>query len=589
MAAVAAAPLSPLRHEELDRRRLAVVSAQATSLRWQIVATALVIAAMVWPFVPVAVVLIWLAAVLGVRELRAHRLHAMVADDRQPIAAKLPRVVAWNLAIGATNGAAAIFMLWLDLTYDALLTMVLVSWAAGAVSTSAPLLRAYAVYSACIFIPVVLMWAVAWTPLSLGVAALVLMFAGVQFRFARQNADVFEESYRIRLENEDLARQLAVARDVAEAANRAKSRFLAAASHDLRQPLHALSLHSGLLAQDPHAHDAGAIAGEISTSIDSLAQLLDSLLDISKLDAGVVVVESRPIKLHRLIAHLVRTHQPQATEKGLALRFECPVEAVVNTDPLLLERLLRNLLDNALKYTEQGEVCVLATGDAQSLQVSVRDSGRGIPQEAQAKVFEEFYQVEDAGREHAGGLGLGLAIVARLAALLELPVSLTSQPGQGTTVSFSIARAAGFAEEQMLEAPQDDALRGLRVLLIDDEESVRRAMRHALSRFCCDAAEAAGSEEALHLLGNFVPQMVVADFRLRNGDSGVVAIQRLRERLPGLPALLISGDTDAERLREAERSGLRLLHKPVTLRRLQQAMTAVLQAGPRELVRVEST
>jgi signal transduction histidine kinase/ActR/RegA family two-component response regulator len=359
-------------------------------------------------------------------------------------------------------------------------------------------------------------------------------------------------------------------------ANAAKTRFLAAASHDLRQPLQALSLHSALLAQNPLAHDTGAIAGEICTSIDSLAQLLDSLLDISKLEAGVVTVERRPIRLHRLIAHLVRTHAPQACEKGLALRFECPVEAVVHTDPLLLERLLRNLLDNALKYTDEGEVCILAAGDEQVLQVSVRDSGRGIPEHAQAQVFEEFYQVDPPG-DCTRGLGLGLAIVARLAALLELPLSMKSQPGQGTTVSLGIPRAAGFVDERLFEAPRNDALRGLRVLLIDDEEAVRRAMRHVLGRFGCEAAEAASSDEALERVESFAVQLVVADCRLRNGDSGISAIAHLRERLPGLPALLLSGDTDAARLREAERSGLRLLHKPVTLQRLQEAMTAAMK------------
>jgi two-component system, sensor histidine kinase len=585
----AADAASPQPHDEgLDRARLSVVSAQASSLRWQIIATAVVVCALVWRFVPTAVVVTWLALVVGVREVRAWQLRAMVDNVSLAIDRKLPRVVAWNLVLGATNGAAAFFMAWLDPTYDALLTMILVSWAAGAVSTSAPLLRAYVVYSACIFVPAALMWIIGWTPLGLGVAALILMFAGVQFRFAKQNANTFEESYRIRLENENLARQLAVARDVAEAANRAKSRFLAAASHDLRQPLHALTLHSGLLAQDPLSPDAPAIANEISLSIDSLAKLLDSLLDISKLDAGVVVVERRPIKLHRLIAHLVRTHEPQAAEKGIALRFECPLEAVVHTDPLLLERLLRNLLDNALKYTDRGEVCILATGDEQTLQVSVRDSGRGIPEPAQAKVFEEFYQVESEGHDRAQGLGLGLAIVARLAVLLELPISMVSQPGQGTTIGFSIPRVPGFADDRPADTAQSIALQGLKVLFIDDEESVRRAMRNVLKRFGCESAEASGSEEALECARSFAVELVLADCRLRDGDSGIEAVRRLREQRPGLPALLISGDTDAERLREAEQSGLQLLHKPVTLQRLQEAMTAVLQAGAGNVAAGES-
>jgi len=560
----------------LDRRRLAVVLSFATSLRWPVTATLLVIAVMLWRFVPGWVAISWLVTGIAVRELRANRLHALAADDTLPIKDKLRRVMWWDVPLGLSHGSAALFMAVMDPTFDALLTMILVSLAAGAVSTSAVVLRLYMIYAGCVFIPTATMWLLAGTPLSVSVALLILMFAAVQFKFANQNAQVFEESYRIRVENEELVRQLAEARDVAEAANRAKSRFLAVASHDLRQPLHALTLHSGLLAQDPHAAEAPLIAREISSAIRSLGQLLDSLLDISKLDAGVVVAERRPIQLKRLITNLVHTHRPQAVEKGLELRFECPADAVVTTDPMLIERLLRNLIDNALKYTERGEVCVLAEAEGPSFKVSVRDTGRGIPVEVQGRVFEEFYQVDNAGRDRASGLGLGLAIVARLAVLLGLPVTLESEPGRGTTVSLMMPRALTVADEEPVDILPDTGLQGVKVLFIDDEEPVRRAMRHVLRRFGCDAVEAASSDEALERTRGFVPELVLADCRLGDGDNGIVAVARLRERWPALPALLISGDTDAERLLEAERSGLPLLHKPVTLERLRAAMSSAL-------------
>lgn len=570
------AAAAPEVDDGLDRRRLAVVLSFATSLRWPVNATLLVIAVMLWRFVPAWVAIGWLAAGITVRELRAHRLQALAADESLPIGEKLRRVMWWDVPLGLSHGSAALFMAVMDPTFDALLTMILVSLAAGAVSTSAVVLRLYMIYAGCVFVPTATMWILAGTPLSVSVALLILMFAAVQFKFANQNAQVFEESYRIRVENEELVRQLAEARDVAEAANRAKSRFLAVASHDLRQPLHALTLHSGLLAQDPHAAEAPLIAREISSAIRSLGQLLDSLLDISKLDAGVVVAERRPIQLRRLIANLVHTHRPQAAEKGLELRFECPADAVVTTDPTLIERLLRNLIDNALKYTDRGEVCVLAEAQGPSFRVSVRDTGRGIPVEAQGRVFEEFYQVDNAGRDRAHGLGLGLAIVARLSALLGIPVTLESEPGRGTTVSLTMPGAAAEAEEEPVDALQGTGLQGVRVLFIDDEEPVRSAMRHVLRRFGCDAVEAASSDEALERTRGFVPELVLADCRLGGGDNGIAAVARLRERWPALPAVLISGDTDAERLLEAERSGLPLLHKPVTLERLREAMTAAL-------------
>ncbi|MFO1287968.1 MAG: hybrid sensor histidine kinase/response regulator [Rubrivivax sp.] len=445
------------------------------------------------------------------------------------------------------------------------------------------------------------------SPFGLGVALLISLTTGAQWRFLRLNAHLFEESFRMRVENEDLVRQLAAARDVAEAGNHAKSRFLAAASHDLRQPLHALVLQVGLLEAELHAADMPDTVREIGALTRSLARLLDSLLDISKLDAGVVVVDKRALRLHRLLGQLVRNHQPQALAKGLRLRLECPLETSVVSDPLLLERLLRNLVDNALKYTDRGEVAIVATtdDDGRVATVAVRDSGSGIPPAARERVFEEFFRVEafgNAPREH--GLGLGLAIVRRLAALLQMPLELQSEPGRGTTVTLRLplvparqdavrafdARApgdsgaagpadagAGTTAGDAAVAP-GGALRGQRVLLLDDEPAVRRAMRNALAHFGCRVAEAGSSEEALAQLASFKPGLVLADWQLRDGDTGLLAVQRLRERLSGLPAILISGDTDATLRRDAAAAGLALLSKPVTLAALAEAMTAALES-----------
>ena len=565
--------------EGLDRRRLAVLVEQTTKLRLQILATALVIAALVWRAVPAPLVVGWLLLVVCAREVRSAWLRRAVADPKRPVASTLARVVASNLALGAVNGSAALFMVWVDPTRDALLTMILVSWAAGAVSISALVRRAFYAYAGPIFVPTAAMWLLRGDATGFGVCALVLMFAHVQHGFAVHNRELFEASYRIRQENEALLAQLAAARDAAESASRAKSRFLAIASHDLRQPLHALSLHSGLLALNPQSADTPAIAGEISASVDSLSQALDSLLDLSKLDAGVVAVERRPIQLHRLIAHLVRSHAPQAATRGLGLRLECPLEAVVDADPVLLERLLRNLLDNALKYTDAGEVCIVATADDSSLQVCVRDTGRGIPLQAQALVFDEFFQVDAQGRRTERGLGLGLAIVRRLAELMALPLQLRSEPGVGTAVTLTLPRAAHF-DSVAPPAPADQAaLAGLKVLFVDDEPAVRRAMASVLQRFGCAARGAGSSAEALAAADAEPPDLVLADCRLGDGDSGVDAVLRLRARWPALPALLISGDTDAASRGEAEHHGLRLLHKPLTLQRLRDAMTEALRAS----------
>lgn len=572
----------------LKQRGLDTLSAHASALRWQIAFIAGVVCVLVWPFVPSLVMLSWFAALVSVREIRARYLVKLAANRALPIGQRLRQVVVWNSALGTTHGAAALFMYWLSPQYDALLTMILVSWAAGAVSTGGPLVRAYVSYASWVFLPTALMWLIEGNLVGYGVAVMIVMFFGVQYRYATQNAALFEESFRIRRENEELVQRLAQeqaalarARDAAESANQAKTRFLAAASHDLRQPLHALTLHSGLLARDPHAENAGRIAQEISTSIDSLADLLDSLLDISKLDAGVVSADHRPILLHRLIANLVSAHQTQAENKGLKLSARCPDDAVVETDPLLLERVLRNLLDNAIKYTDQGSVSIDVAESGAELLVSVSDTGRGIPEDAKKKVFEEFYQAENQGRDKRKGLGLGLAIVRRVAEVLGIEVELHSELGRGTTLTLRMPRGSQPAEERRAEPREGDALRGVKVLFVDDEQPVRLAMRHVLERFGCQADEAASTNEALELATRNPPHIVLADYQLGEGDCGLQLITKLRDRFPGLPALLISGDTDPRRLAEAEKAGLYLMHKPVSLERLQVAMEAVLEAEAR--------
>ena len=223
---MSASPLAPVLPEsasdELDERRLRVVAEQAVGLRWQILLTATTVTAIVWQSVPAPVVLGWFAAVIAIRELRAAALARMAADSQRPIAERLRATVRWNVLIGACNGSAALFMAWLDPSLDAVLTMILVSWGAGAVSTSATVMRAFLGYASLLFVPTALMWAMSGTWLGLGVATLVLMFFGVQIRFAKRNLETFEESFRIRLENEALAlrrnterSQLAQARDVA--------------------------------------------------------------------------------------------------------------------------------------------------------------------------------------------------------------------------------------------------------------------------------------------------------------------------------------------------------------------------------------
>lgn len=580
-----AAMLPRATSEELDERRLKVVAEQAVGLRWQILLTAVIIAAIAWQQTPLAAILAWFAAVVLSREWRAIALARMAGDHTRPIAERLRATVRWNLLLGACNGSAALFMIWLDPALDAVLTMILVSWGAGAVSTSSTISRAFLAYAGFLFVPTALMWALEGPWLGWGVAALVLMFFGVQIRFARKNLETFEESFRIRLENEALASslefersQLAVARDAAVKANLDKSRFLAAASHDLRQPLQAMALNIGALRHLPMGADAKSIAETVDSSLEQLCSMLNALLDVSKLDAGVVVAQPRRVQLDRLVAAVHASFAAMAAARGLALQCDCPPGIGVQTDPDLLRRMLANLLDNAIKFTpEGGRVELRVTRSDAEVEIVVRDSGPGIAPEHHRLIFEDLVQLDRRGADASRGHGLGLGIVRRLAELLNVAVELDSSSGTGASFRLRLPLSA-VARADTDEATAEWSLAGRCVLVLDDDSMVRGAYLNALAAMGCRALAAATLGEALRQLADAAPDAAVVDFRLGDGVEGFAAIEQLRALRPGLPVVMVSADTDSALIEAARQHAVPLLRKPIDGRTLGQTLSAAI--GP---------
>jgi signal transduction histidine kinase len=397
----------------------------------------------------------------------------------------------------------------------------------------------------------------------------LLQTFAAQSGLAIHNARLFRET-------EEKSRQL-------ELANLARSRFLAAASHDLRQPLHTLSLYSAALKL--HAADGatGEIALHINKALASLSALVDSLLDISKLDAGAVQPEPQNVNLRSVIERIEADYRPVANGKGLEFHVVAP-DLLVETDPVLLERLVRNLVDNAFKYTAAGNVTLAAEMHERTARVVVRDTGLGIPAAERERIFEEFYQIGNPERDRVQGLGLGLAIVQRIAQLLGLTLTLESEPGRGSTFTVTVPPAAERRASPRGPAARDEtapgALDGARILVIDDESEVRAGMRALLEQLGCRVSVCSGYADAERLLeqdGLEDVHVIVSDFRLRAHESGIDTVRRLRERLGDVPALLVSGDTAPERLREAQSSGLPLLHKPVSADKLTEAILAALR------------
>jgi signal transduction histidine kinase len=350
-----------------------------------------------------------------------------------------------------------------------------------------------------------------------------------------------------------------------EAANLAKSRFLAAASHDLRQPLHALNLFVTQLRRETDQAERARLVERIDASVAAMNELFSALLDISKLDAGVVTPSVSEFPVEDLLKRLEMTFAAAAREKGLRLRVVSS-GAFVRSDFILLERILLNLVSNAIRYTNGGGVMVGCRRRGDALRIEVWDSGIGIPEDQGGSIFREFYQLPAAERDRSGGLGLGLAIVDRLCRLLGHPIELISRLGKGSRFAVVVAMAP---PRRLTDRPPEavaDQTMGKLVLVIDDDALVLDSMRGVLKSWGCSVATANSCAAALVCLAELerTPDLIISDYRLADGDNGIRLIERLRKALRApVPAFLISGDTAPERLREARASGYYLLHKPV--------------------------
>jgi signal transduction histidine kinase/DNA-binding NarL/FixJ family response regulator len=350
-----------------------------------------------------------------------------------------------------------------------------------------------------------------------------------------------------------------------EAANLAKSRFLAAASHDLRQPLHALNLFVAQLRGETDPVEKGRLVTRIDAAVVAMNELFDALLDISKLDAGVLAPSISEFPVDHLLERIEMTFMAAAREKGLRLRVVSN-GAWISSDFILLERILLNLVSNAVRYTVKGGVVVGCRRHAGRLRIDVCDSGIGIPDDQRRNIFGEFCQLATTELDRRGGLGLGLAIVDRLCRLLDHPIEVSSRLGRGSR--FAISVPLGSPLRSAVQPPQAavDHATGKFVVVIDDDTLILDGMRGVLKSWGCSVVTAGSESEALAVLTGHErpPDLIISDYRLGDGKTGFELIERLRGTFgASIPAFLISGDTAPERLHEASASGYYLLHKPV--------------------------
>jgi len=406
--------------------------------------------------------------------------------------------------------------------------------------------------------------------------------------FGRKYNQLLTESLRSRFQNQAMADQLAAqnaeleqARNTAELASRAKTQFFAAASHDLRQPLHTMGLFAAALSDKAHDPEMRNMIDSINASVDALEALFNELLDISKIDAGAIRPKAENFALGPLMQRLRIDFKAEAEAKGLAFRVRQSA-ATVCSDPLLLERVLRNLINNAIRYTQRGGILVGVRQRGDKCRIEVWDTGIGIAPEQVDKVFEEFYQVGNPERDRRKGLGLGLSIVRRLAELLGHALTLRSRPGQGTVFSLELPAACIPAATPPLAAaaPHTVGFDGRLILVVDDDEAVREGMRSLLVGWGAEVIACADMADTLAALGRLerAPDIVIADHQLQDGIVGADAIIAVRAHFgKQLPAIIITGSTSPLLSGTAQALGCSLMLKPLMPAKLRSLLSASLQ------------
>jgi two-component system, sensor histidine kinase len=497
---------------------------------------------------------------------------------------------------GALWGAAAIGMYPASPPHQALLIVCLFGVVLGGLNLTAVYKPSFYGFVLCALVPLVAREALEGDLVHAYTAAVMFVVLGFVLAFGHHLNDVITRSVAIRYQNVDLIAELKgqsrmahEARETAEAANRAKSQLLAAASHDLRQPLHVLGLYTAALAARSRDTQWRPLVDNLQVAVDALEAQFAQLLDLSQLESGALTAQRNRVALAPLLARVTSEFSPQAAAKGLSLRC-MSTRLAVHSDAALLERMVRNLIANAIRYTTQGGIVIGSRRRGRQIAIVVVDTGIGIAQTHAQRIFEEFYQVR-SGRHTTttpAGMGLGLAIVRRLAGLLDHEIGVTSNEGTGSVFRICAPRAQDSVRDlstgpqhtlnatamRTSHATLDDVL----VAVIDDDEAAIAAMAALFSTWGATVVGGSDTPSMLDVLGRCgrYPDLVVADLRLADGGNGIEVIHALRDELGFLvPALIVSGDIGVDAERAARAAGLTLLPKPVDAPVLRAVATAL--------------
>ena len=556
-----------------------------------LVAAALLVTVM-WGHVSRGILIGWALAMCVHQAVRVHHYRSYLAsasaDEESAQWGRLYTIAA--VTAGLIWGSAG-FLMFVpsSVPHQAFLSLVLYGIALVSMSSLSAYAPAFYALIPLTLLPFVLRMLVEPGAIHAYIAAPGVIVLAMALALGRNVNRLITETLTKRFENlelvEELSQQTAIAEKArleAEAANRSKTQFFAAASHDLRQPLHAMALFVSALNEQVRDAPAQNLLRNINASITALESFFDELLDISKIDAGVTKPELMHFSVNDVLDRIRTDFEGEARQKGLAFEVRA-CNRFAYSDPILVVRILNNLVSNAIRYTRQGGVLVGCRLHGQRLRFEVWDTGVGIPLDKQERVFEEFYQIGNPERSRTKGMGLGLAIVRRLCQLLGSEITLSSRPGRGSVFRFDAA--AGRAPLPIAETRHDDALRprdlsGKFIVVIDDETAIIEGMSLLLSSWGARVLGAASADDIVDAVGKQgqLPDLLIADYQLAGGVTGIDVISRLRHALdPEIPAILITGSTLPERLEEARVNQCELLIKPVGVDRLRATIDAELR------------
>jgi two-component system, sensor histidine kinase len=547
----------------------------------------------IYAYIKLWVFLGWAALTIGVEALRAGYAVSVL---RRGYAIDPKRVHAAFVGLAAISGASVgfgsiLFLPRLPILHQALFGAILFAIPSAGVAVSQSSRYILAAYALTMLLPACAIWGVLHPSQAVGLGILTILYCAVVILVAADGEKLLLRSVIIRHQRDRLVRDLEqrnadvqLARAKAEQSAQARARVLAAASHDLRQPLHALSVYSAVLAANPAPEVLGEVSQNVDQIVRSLGNLLNGLLDLSRLSGGHYVPEHQNLALEILIGDVCTEFLQTAAHKGLSLKQELSPVRVLG-DAVAIGRIARNLIDNAIKYTDQGEIRVSVSYEdfdrVPSAVLSVIDTGRGIPVSEQDRIFEEFYQLDNPGRDRSRGVGLGLAIVKRLCELIDAKVTVASQTGQGTCfrVSMPAALGASISPQQASLPSTDVSLHGKRVYVVDDELDILKSMSILLNVWGIDTLTANSPTAAEMLFEKYGrPDLMIADLRLGEGEHGAHLADRLQRSYGNFPILIITGETSSQALLQANKRGYALLQKPITPEVLRRAIAAAVAA-----------